>query len=255
MVFDTFRGYGFVHHRALNDPAEYRKTLDLARRHPARTHIFEGDLCWDMSAGRERLYFRHPSYVIDTLAPDILDREIAEGRVLTLEDARAAGEAGGYLVIELKVGRGDWKRALERALTFLETSVRGRYWIDGFSLRMLEHVKTINRSTSVTLHTELVAGGTAFVGAPEWPPLRLRGLDGLGAVDGIAIRRHGSEAFMAKACAAVHAAGKALVVSRLHTLRHFACSKAWGAKAGYMHWDFDELLAYNDALDTKTTGL
>jgi hypothetical protein len=56
---------------------------------------------------------------------------------------------------------------------------------------------------------------------------------------------------MTRACADVQSAGKALLLSRLHNLREFECSKLWGAKAGYMHWDFGELLKFNDEIDAR----
>lgn len=254
MVFEQFKGYGFIHHRSLNSRKAFAADLATVREFGDRTHILEGDLCWDFSADLELFYFRHPSYVIDTLSPSEVERLTRSGDLVTLDDLEEARDTSVFFVIELKVGRGDVKKALEVLIARLESKWSGRYWIDGFSLPMLEHIKAINPATTVTLHTELVANGRVLVGAPEWPPVRLRRLDRLPAIDGIAIRRRGTEAFMARACQHVHDAGKVLVLSRLHTLREFECSKVWGAKAGYMHWPFGELASINDKIDARIAG-
>lgn len=255
MLFDRFSGYGFIHHRSLNSRKAFVADMATVREFGERTHILEGDLCWDFSDGRELFYFRHPSFVVDTLSPVEVERSALGGDLLTLDDLEEVRGTSAFFVIELKVGRGDTRRALEVLVARLEADWSGRYWIDGFSLPMLEYIKSISPKTTVTLHTELVMNGRVVVGAPEWPPVRLRRLDRLPAIDGIAIRRRGSEAFMARACQHVHDAGKALVLSRLHTLREFECSKLWGAKAGYMHWPFGELVSFNDEIDARIATL
>ncbi|MDX2156994.1 MAG: hypothetical protein SFW09_10855 [Hyphomicrobiaceae bacterium] len=250
-VFDRFKGYGFIHHRALNAPAAFAEGLRLATVHPDRTHILEGDLCWDFSGANRLLYFRHPSYVVDTLAPAAVRDGLERRTIVGLDMLEAIKQTGACLVIELKVGRGDAEAALRHLIAHMEANFAGRYWIDGFSLTMLHFVKQTSPATPVTLHTECVSGGRALVGAPEWPPARIRRIDDLDFVDGIAIRRRGSEAFMARAAADVRSAGKTLIMSRLHTLRHFECSRDWGVRAGYMHWDFEDLIAFNDRLEGK----
>jgi Uma2 family endonuclease len=248
-VFDRLHGYGFVHHRALNSPsalaAAYRHILD----HPTRSHILEGDLCWDFTPGNEELYFRHPSFVFDTLGPDQIRQERQRKALVSLEDLTDLRDGKAFLVVELKVGRGNTKAALRKLIDYLEQNFPERYWIDGFSLKLLEYIKTVSSGTAVTLHTECVYRQQVLVASPQWPPPKLQNMSALRAIDGIAIRRRGSESFMARACADVHAAGKTLLLSRLHTLRHFECSKVWGAKGGYMHWDFAELVRFNDDID------
>jgi hypothetical protein len=248
-VFDRFNGYGFIHHRALNSRPSLEEGLRLVAAHPARTHILEGDLCWDFSPGNETFYFRHPSYVVDTLSPAQIRASLDRGTLLGLDDLDAVGATPAYMVLELKVGRGDMRAALGKLIRTLEDRLSGRYWIDGFSLSMLDYVKSIHSGASVTLHTELVYRQRVLVGAPEWPPARLKRLSALRYVDGIAIRRRGSNTFMARACRNVHDANKVLIVSRLHTLDQFESSKRWGAKAGYIHGDFEALARRNDAID------
>lgn len=250
-VFDQFNGYGFIHHRALNSRPKLDEALRLVAAHPARSHILEGDLCWDFTPGNEILYFRHPSYVVDTLPPARIAAQLDQGVLLGLADLDAVRATEAFVVVELKVGRGDTRAALGKLVRMLEDRLSGRYWIDGFSLSMLEHVKSLNSDVPVTLHTELVYRQQVLVGAPEWPPARLRRLPALRSVDGIAIRRRGSNTFMSRACRDVLDANKVLLVSRIHTLDEFESSKRWGAKAGYIHGDFDALVRRNDEVDAR----
>lgn len=249
-VFDRFNDYGFIHHRALNSRPNLDEALRLVAVHPARTHILEGDLCWDFSPGNETFYFRHPSYVVDTLSSAQIRASLSQGSLLGIADLSAVLATPAHVVLELKVGRGDARAALGKLVRHLEDHFSGRYWIDGFSLSMLDAVKSINSDAPVTLHTELAYRRQVLVGAPEWPPARLKRLSALRSVDGIAIRRRGSNNFMARACRDVKDANKVLIVSRIHTLDQFENSKRWGAKAGYIHGDFDALVRRNDEIDT-----
>lgn len=253
-VFERFNGYGFVHHRALNSHAVLRETLELVARHPGRTHILEGDLCWDFSPGEELFYFRHPSYVVDVLSPREIHRGFEQGTLTGLNDLTKVRESGAFLVIELKVGKGGAKPALGKIVAYLEENFRDRYWIDGFSLPMLEYIKKISPRTSVTLHTECVYQGRVLIGAPEWPPVRVRKLSKLPAIDGVVIRKRGGDGFMAKACADVRSANKVLALSRLHGLEDFKRSMTWGARAGYLHRDIEEILGSNDRAGKKTSS-
>ncbi|MET0568442.1 MAG: hypothetical protein ABWZ74_05130 [Hyphomicrobiaceae bacterium] len=250
-VFDQFNGYGFIHHRALNSRPQLESALRLVAAHPARTHILEGDLCWDFSPGNETFYFRHPSYVIDTLTAAQMRAKLDQGSLLGLADLDAVQATPAFIVLELKVGRGDARAALRKLVRHLEDHFKGRYWIDGFSLSMLDVVKSIHPDVPVTLHTELTYRQQVLVGAPEWPPARLKRLSALRSVDGIAIRRRGSNNFMARACHDVQDARKVLIVSRIHTLEQFENSKRRGAKAGYIHGDFDALVRRNDEMDAR----
>jgi len=249
MVFDSFQGYGFVHHRALNDPAAFDKYIDIATRFPDRTHIMEGGICWDFTDNRELLYFRHPSFIVDTLSAADVEQGLRQRTLIGPSSLSTVAATGALVVAELKAGRGDWRRAVRTLVELLEATLPGRYWIDGFSLPMLQYVKQLSPATPITLHTECVYNGRVVIGAPEWPPLRVRRIDEIIEIDGVIIRRRGSAGFMAKACKDVGAAGKTLLLSRLHSLQDFEYSKSWGAAAGYMHWDFEDLVKFNDKLD------
>lgn len=250
-VFDQFSGYGFIHHRALNNRAALHEALRLEAAHPARTHIFEGDLCWDFSPGNETFYFRHPRFVIDTLSSSKIRAGLDPRPVLNLDDLVGIKATAAFVVVELKVGRGNTRMALGKLIRYLEEHFAGRYWIDGFSLNMLEYVKSVNSSTPVTLHTEWVYRQHVLAAAPGWPTVRLKRLAELPKIDGIAIRRRGSKNFMSRACCDVRDASKVLIVSRIHTLDEFECSKRWGARAGYIHGDFGKLVGRNDEVDAN----
>lgn len=250
-VFDKFRGYGFIHHRALNSRAALKEALRLVAAHPSRTHILEGDLCWDFSPGNELFYFRHPNFVVDKLPAAEVRAGLDRGSLIGLGDLEAIRPTAAFAVLELKVGRGDARAVLRKLVRILEDRLPGRCWIDAFSLSLLEYVKSYSADVPVTLHTEMVHRQRVLVGAAEWPPARLKRISSLRDVDGIAIRRRGSDNFMAKACRDVHDAKKTLIISRIHTLDEFESSKRWGAKAGYIHGDFEALLKRNDEIDAK----
>jgi len=250
-VFDRLQGYGFVHHRALNSHEALARTLRNVAAFPARPHVLEGDVCWDFRPGNTELCFRHPVVVFDSLSARRIRKRIEDKTIVGLHDLDALSDSNVCLVIELKVGRGNMRAAMDRLVGYLEARFRGRYWIDSFSLRLLDYIKSVSPQTAVTLHTECVYRSRILAAAPQWPPPMAPKLSSLSRIDGIAIRRRGSEAFMARACRDVHAAGKVLILSRLHTLREFECSKVWGAKAGYMHWDMAELFRLNDEIEAR----
>jgi hypothetical protein len=248
-VFSRLGGYGFIHHRSLNDPEALEDALAVAARRPQYVHVLEGDLCWDFEACRRLFYFRHPRRVCDTLEAPAIEAGLASGTLMGLEPLARLAATGVHVVIELKVGRGDRARALEHLLDALDRTLPGRYWIDGFSVSLLRLVKTIRPAATVTLHTEYVSRGRLLAWAPQRPLLGYPRISDLDFIDGIAIRRRGKDTFMARAAADVHAAGKALVISRIHTLDHFARSREWGAAAGYVHGDLDPLFEWSDRFD------
>ncbi len=240
MPFARFGTYGYIHHRALND----RTALAAARRDAAAfpdvTHVFEGDVSWNFADGRSDLYFRHPHHVFDSLSA----RAIDAADLIRVCDLAELVPAGVFLVIELKVGRGDWRQAIGRLLALLERDFAGRFWIDGFSLTLISHVKAIRPDLKVTLHTEYVSGGKAMVLAPDQVVPRRIALADLPQVDGIAIRWRGGAGYMERASAEVRGGGKTLVLSRLHDLEQYRQSRLWQAQAGYIHGNFADLMRH-----------
>ena len=243
MPFARFGTYGHIHHRALNGRAALAAAKREVAAFAATTHVFEGDVSWNFAKDRSDLYFRHPGYVFDSLTAREIDA--AQETLIRVEELAALVPAGVFLAIELKVGRGDWRHAIARLIALLERDFAGRFWIDGFSLKLISHVKSQRPDLTVTLHTEYVSGGKAMVLAPDQTVPRLVSLADLPQIDGIAIRWRGSAAYMARASAEVRRAGKTLVLSRLHDLEQYRLSRHWRASAGYIHGDFAELMRYD----------
>jgi hypothetical protein len=253
-VFAKFSSYGYIHHRALNCFADLAEARVLVRDNPGRVHIYEGDICWDFTGGREDLYFRHPSLVFDTLSPEAIDKGRRKRTLVMIEDLETLKNDDAFVVVELKVGKGSTAKALEKVLAFLNRHFPGRFWIDGFSLTLLRLVKDIAPDTTVTLHTECVAGGHVVAAAPQWPVMKIVGLSDLTFVDGVAIRWRVGADFMRRGAEAVRGAGKTLLISRLHDLGQFRHSLEWRAAAGYIHYDFRALLAADDEFRRGVDG-
>jgi hypothetical protein len=241
-VFDRFQTYGYIHHRALND----HKMLAIAQRavadFPEVTHVFEGDVCWNFAGGRRDLYFRHPLLFFDSLSGAAVDAL----RPIRVEDLPALVPKGVFLAIELKIGRGPWREAIARLLALLDRDFAGRYWIDGFSLNLMSHVKSLRPDLTVTLHSEHVSGGKALVLAPDSLRPRRIAVAEL-PLDGVSVRWHGNAAMVARGAADVRKAGKTLLVSRIHNLEQYRQSRLWQARAGYIHGDFATLMRFETA--------
>ncbi len=240
-VFDKVGSYGFIHHRALNDFTELEKARSLAKKYPQVSHVFEGDICWNFEDGREDLYFRHPSFIIDTLSSDQIDKAVSSNKLVTISTLEELSKEDVFLIIEFKLGRGDKYKAIDKIIEILEEHFSGRYWMDGFSLTLLEYVNKKKPDIPLTLHSELVINGFALVAAPEFSLPKFKRIKDLNSVDGIAIRWHGSNKFMKRSCDSVLDASKILVLSRIHDIRQYKCSRYWFARAGYVHGDLSEL--------------
>lgn len=243
-VFSRFATYGYIHHRALNDRTTLATAARDAAAFPNVTHVFEGDLSWHFEDGRSDLYFRHPSYIFDSLGAAAIDA--GKRTLIHVEELARLVPANAFLVVELKVGRGSWRAAVDRLLDLLDRDFSGRYWIDAFSLDLLSHVKAFRPDLTVTLHTEYVSGGKAIVMAPDriWP--RRISLTDLTQIDGVAIRWRRDDAFMQRAAEDVHRAGKTLLISRIHDFEQYRLSRVWRAAAGYIHGDFAELMRFEE---------
>lgn len=247
-VFERMASYAFIHHRALNSFSALDGAKKTAAAFPERCHVVEGDVCWNFEGGRQDLYFRHPHRVIDTLSAAEIDAGRKARSLVMLEDMLALKGTGVFFVIELKVGRGDCARAMERLVAFLRQHFDGRFWIDGFSLRLLGHIKRHGPDVPTTLHTECVWRGRVFAGAPEWPPLRIRRLDSIKVADGISIRWRIGAGFMARAVASVQRLGKPVFVSRIHDLSQYRATREWNVNGGYIHFDFAALMTFDATL-------
>ena len=254
-VFDKIRPYGFIHHRALNDFTKLNKARSLATKHPQHSHILEGDICWNFENGREDLYFRHPSFIIDSLSSKKIDKALADKKLVTFDILDELAKENVFLIIEFKVGRGDKYKAIDKMVRLLEKQFQGRYWIDGFSLTLLEYVGKNHPDVPLTLHTELVLNGYALIAAPELSLPKFKRIKGLKSIDGIAIRRHGSQKFMQRACQSVLDNCKILILSRIHDIQQYKFSRYCFARAGYVHGDLSELFDMEPEIAAKMENL
>ena len=248
MPFARFGTYGYIHHRALNDRAALALASRAVADFPEVTHVFEGDVCWHVAEGRSDLYFRHPRRIFDSLSARAIDS--AGTLLIRVEELAALVPANVFLAIELKVGRGAARTAIERLTGLLDRDFAGRYWIDGFSLTLASLAKAMRPDLPVTLHSEYVSGGKAMVLAPDQPVPRFVPLTELPQIDGIAVRWWGNVDRIARASADVHGAGKTLLISRIHTKEQYRLSRLWQARGGYIHGDFAELMRH----EAKTFG-
>ncbi len=241
-VFEQLEPYGFVHHRALNSHEAFDAASEYVEQYPDVSHVFEGDVCWNFTDGRKDLYFRHPSYVLDSLSGEQIDEQVQAGTLFRLEDLIERRAIRASFILELKVGKGDSFKALSRLIELMQANCAGQYWVDGFSTRLLSQVKRIDPSVPTTLHTELVKSGKVLVGAPEWFPFKWTRLSKLKDVDGIAIRKAFSKTHMNAACEDVKAAGLELIISRLTTVNDYKLSRTWGALVGYPKAPFEQIM-------------
>ncbi len=242
MPFARFGAYGYIHHRALNDRAALATACAAVADFPDVTHIFEGDVCWHVAEGRSDLYFCHPRRVFDSLSAHAIDS--ARPALIRVEELAGLVPANVLLAIELKIGRGTARTAIERLTGLLDRDFAARYWIDGFSLKLASLVKAMRPDLPVALHSEYVSGGKAMVLAPDQVVPRFVPLTDLPQIDGIAVRWWGGADRIARASDDVHRAGKTLLISRIHSLEQYRLSRLWRAKAGYIHGDFAELMRH-----------
>jgi len=241
-VFDRLAPYGYAHHRALNDFHALEQAENYVAKYPDRNQVLEGDLCWNLSAGRQDFYFRHPSYFVDTLSPAEIDRRRRAKALVTLDDLIERDTSRKHYVIEIKVGRGAEREALTTVIEKLQSTCRDRFWLDGFSLRLMQMAKSIDPTVATSIHTERVTDTHLWLDAPEWPPFRRMRLSDVRGVDAIAIRKRFSDAHMERASAAVRRHGFTLLMSRLFTLRDYELSRQWGARVGYPKVAFEDIL-------------
>ncbi|MEM0969101.1 MAG: hypothetical protein AAGJ31_07120 [Verrucomicrobiota bacterium] len=163
--------FGRVHHRFLNHLPWLRSlTNHLSFEDSEFVDIAEGDLCWHEDGSDFRFFLKHPS--MGTKIPSLtdVDRLIAAGDVPSLDDILSSEFSPLKLLIELKTGTGDWKKALRSAIETLEERAPGRYCIDSFNPAFLKEVKAISPGTLTSLHTRLGLLGSRVIVTHFEPP-------------------------------------------------------------------------------------
>jgi hypothetical protein len=248
-VFQQMPRFGFVHHRALNSRERFRAALTAAHARPDLCHILEGDLCWHVEGGRRDYYFRHPRRWTDVLDPTQIDAHRADGRLWSLHDALTEIDANVRFIVELKTGRGDTDTAIRDVVGMLQDALPGRYWLDGFSLRLLASVKRANPSAPTSLHTKLVLDSWVLRSAPEVFPLSWHRLATLAEVDAVTLTYSTSPAGLLRwlgatidgTCRGVTASGKTLILGGLTTPASFDRARSSIARAGYAKFPLSAL--------------
>ena len=170
-----------------------------------------------------------------------IEEAVSSNRLVTISTLEELAKEDVFLIVEFKVGKGDKYKAIDKIITVLEEHFSGRYWMDGFSLTLLEYVNNKRPDIPITMHTELVINGYALVAAPEFYFPRFKRIKSLSFLDGLAIRWHGGEKFMKRSCKSVLDADKILILSRIHSIRQYKLSRYWSARAGYVHGDLSKL--------------
>lgn len=169
-----------VHHRVLNAQTTLR-TLHERPVAPGYVDAAEGDVCWLVDGEDVHWFLHHPPPGNRLPSRAEILRRLDDGRFTRLETMLAEPLQGVPLVVELKAGRGDARRALTRLTSLLRERAPGLHYLDAFSSRLLRLVKDVSPDTPTSLHTRLGVYGrtvlkTAFEVPPVWP-LSLARLD------------------------------------------------------------------------------
>ncbi|MBM83182.1 MAG: hypothetical protein CMJ78_21690 [Planctomycetaceae bacterium] len=249
LVFEEMNSFGFVHHRALNSREKYDSELVTIDARPDLTHVFEGDICWNVTSGRDDFYFRHPTLLWDTLSEDQIDEAREAGQLFLLDDLIEIADPRLRFIIELKVGKGDVGEAMRRLAVRLQDGLKDRYWIDGFSTRLMRLVKSADSGVPTSIHTKGVYGSRVCRTAPEFFPLSFPRLRSLHCVDVITatyktssaryFRRFG--ATIDGTFRAVREAGKTLVLGGVTSPEYFELARNSMARAAYAKFSLSEL--------------
>ena len=163
MIFTQLPGFGRIHHRFLNDLSLLAELAKNPFTDPEFTDLAEGDLCWYIDGTTVHAVMLHPSNLNRIPEIDQIHEDLRRGKILRLEDILDEDFRNVPLVVELKTGKGDTKRALEHVLSLLEEKAQGRYWVDSFSPALLASVKAISPATPTSLHTRLGVYGSIII--------------------------------------------------------------------------------------------
>ncbi len=237
--FPDLGGFGYVHHRFLNDLSKLELLLGGAAGHRA-SDVAEGDVCWYQEPGKVVPFLWHPG-ITHNLSRRALRRKLLSGELMLLEEVLDQRFSDIPFVVELKVGLGPEPRGIEKVLELLELGHRGNYWIDSFSPRHLRIVKDVDPTIPTSLHTSTVLGRALVKTAFEHPPLGLRRLEALWCADAVTVTwRHGARlmASMGLAPARTHRrvleAGMRLIFGSVGTPKALAAVRDAGAMAAYV---------------------
>ena len=241
--------FGFVHHRALNSREKYEAELQTIDDRADLTHVFEGDICWNILDGRNDFYFRHPTLLWDSLSASSIDQQRENGSLFELRDLIDIADPRLRFIIELKVGKGDVREAMKRLTGILQDGLKDRFWLDGFSTRLMRYVKDADPSVPTSIHTKWVTSSRVTRTAPELFPFSLPRMEKLDQIDIVTATYKTSPArlfrpFGATIDSAFHGvqkAGKALVLGGVSKPEYFELAHNSIARAGYAKFPLSAL--------------
>ncbi len=246
-VFENLESFCFVHHRGLNTPQTLDEKQKLAAEHPAWSHAIEGDVCWDFEDGREDLYFFHPNRLTDTLSRQDIDRKKEDGTLLTVDGLIEAADDSTRYVLELKVGRGSPEKAIGALVGKLQSGLAERYWLDGFSIRLLDLAKRADPAAPTSLHTRMVLGPCVLRTAPEFFPVSWRRIHSLDTIDALTLTyKYSHASWLSWAGATIdsvsrHVPPKVLIMGGCATPKAFRTAAESRALGGYAKFPISEL--------------
>ena len=177
------------------------------------------------------LYAFHPHAIFDRPKWEKAQAMIAAGELWSIEAALAAA-AGRMVVLELKLGHGPARKALEK-LERLAAAYDGEVVIDAFSLNLLNLMREIAPERRMSIHTGMFRTRRTRVTAVEWPPVRNVPSTGL-PVQIIALRWYGARKSMERQLAEARAAGFGAHMSRLRKPGRLAAAMEMGLDAIYV---------------------
>ncbi len=173
-ILDQTGTFGRVHHRFLNDREKLLALRSHCSRHQGYSEIAEGDVCWLEDNGSFDFFMMHPPPFNRLPAAETIRKVSASGEISTLRSLLDEDVDQLLFMIEIKVGTGSTRGAMEALLKLLQSRIPGRYCLDCFSPSVLKMIKEISPSTATSLHTRLGVYGrfvvkTAFEMLPFLP--------------------------------------------------------------------------------------
>lgn len=248
-VFQNLESFGFVHHRALNTRETFEKAVAQSHDRPDLVHVLEGDLCWHLDKDECFFYFRHPKRLVDVLSPEQIRARHESGNLFTLDDLIEVDQHHLRYIIELKVGRGNLDEVTRRLVGILQDKLHGRFWLDGFSIRLFHAIKTADSTVPTSLHSKMAIGPRVLRTSVDWIPFSLPSLHGLDCIDAVTLTYKTSMARFGRrlgmtidqSCAGIMKAGKNLILGGLTTPEAFERASSSAALAGYAKFPISHL--------------
>lgn len=251
--------FGLVHHRAMNSPDGISAALNMADTIGKYTHIFEGDLCWDVTTPDPIFYFHHPSCLIDKPSREDILKLRETNDVVFLQDLASIPEPTRF-IIELKTGRGDAEKAMRLLVEYAESHFQGRYWIDAFSINLLSTIKSICKTVTTSLHTKFIYSSRLLRSSLDLIPFAIPRIERIDVADIITATyswnmrtEYRRKLGIDKVFSEVAAAGKSLALGGLLSHESFQSAEQSLAIAGYAKFPIDCMARQTPAVQAESS--